>query len=728
MNSWEEHPVLKPTIDETTPEGEQGDRETPAPSALESDSSQSHTSLSHKVSRFFDETLSQVSGFQPRRSQLEMALAVADCIENEDLAVIEAGTGTGKSLAYLVPLLLREGESDGPAIIATKTVQLQYQLLKKDLPILQELIATPRTVVQAKGWSNYACQRKVESPDEHAIRHLGPKLTDIRKGLLNQQGRLTRQETSLTRSEWDRIKADPLDCQKRHCPHFSQCGLFAERRELESAEIIITNHAFLLTDLRLRREGRGLLPPGDILIIDEAHRLDEVATEHLAVRFDPDRVFSCLTSPLLAGSDGWLAATRFTFLMTLPETDFQEWSARFDEVVLMNLRELDHSCIDIFSEAQAGIMESQQPRLPLKALLHHERGERLANLCSELCLGIDEAADQMTRLCRDYEEAFHISCPPELVRLAQSVARLGYDLQFLLECESDDWVYLLEADPPTLIARPVDNSESFRSELFSDYEAVVATSASLQVSGSFDFFKRRSGMDTETPTHCFLSPFEISKNTFVGLSTGGPPPNSREYPTYLARYLADLAIGLQGRMFVLTTSHRRVQEFSSLLRPHLTPEGIGVLAQGTESAAQMLRRFNSPGQHVLVGVDTFWEGVDIPGERLSCVVLTRLPFPVPSDELFKARCKKIESEGGRPFDDLSMPLVGLKLKQGFGRLLRRETDKGLFLLTDPRATEKAYGRRLLRDLPVAHAVKAPIQEIVGQALVWSRENLGFLRE
>ena len=234
----------------------------PAPRAHESDDP---PTLVGEVAAFFREELASVPGMQFRASQLEMAETVARAIEDQSRVAIEAGTGTGKSLAYLVPLLLRSPVDEGPAIIATKTVQLQEQLLKKDLPTLQKLLQTPKKVVLAKGWSNYLCIRKVEAPDEPTVRTVGPVLPRLRQMVVQQSGRVTRGEAPVSQSQWAKVKADPLDCQKRNCPHFSSCGLFAERRELETAELIVTNHAFLMSDLRLRREGRSLLPQGEVL-------------------------------------------------------------------------------------------------------------------------------------------------------------------------------------------------------------------------------------------------------------------------------------------------------------------------------------------------------------------------------------------------------------------------------------------------------------------------------
>lgn len=668
---------------------------------------------------FFENRLDKEAEFKSRPAQREMAIAVARAIETRGRLAVEAGTGTGKSLAYLVPLLLRTDHPELPAIIATKTVQLQQQLLEKDLPVLQRLLDTPRKVVQAKGWNNYACWRKIQTPEEPTLRELGPLLHTLHRTMVHNSGRLTRMESDLPNHQWNRIKADPLDCQKRNCPHFAQCGLFLERRELETAEIVVTNHAFLLTDLRLKREGRGLLPLASVLVLDEAHRIDDVATEHLAVRFDTERVHSILSAPLLSGHDGWLAATRFTFLMTLPESDFHEWSDRFDRTVLGALRDLDLLCTEIFMELKFLGQLLKESRHSLSHALHSQAGERLANLLSEACMGLEESANDMASLCKQYEERFEFSAPPELVRLGQSVAKFGYDLQFLLECESEDWVYMLETDHQALVARPVDNAEALQTELYSDFHSVIVTSASLRVADSFHFFKRRTGLTQEVTELTLPSPFDFENHTFVGLADSGPEPGSDDYPRHLAPGLLRLVVGLEGRTMLLTTSHRRVQEYEELLRGPLSQQGIRVLAQGRASTAQLLRSFTSDGNWLLIGVDTFWEGVDIPGERLSCVVMTRFPFPVPSDVLFQARAKKVEAEGGNSFDELSLPLVGLKLKQGFGRLLRVENDRGIFLLTDPRAGSRWFGKKLVKNLPCRHAVRGDIEELVEGALTWA---------
>ena len=655
---------------------------------------------------------------EPRPSQLRMSLAIADVLDHGGRLAVEAQTGTGKSLAYLIPLLLRESPGETPAVIATKTLQLQEQLMQKELPLLQRLLPAPRRVVQARGWNNYLCLRKVETPNEETVRDLGSELTRLRSRATSSGERLTRQKVLLPQAQWQKIQADPNDCQKQRCPYFARCGLFAERRELEDADIILTNHAFLLSDLKVRRDGGGLLPECDVLVLDEAHRLDDVATDHLAVRFDSERISSTLSSPL----QGWLESLRFALLAHLPEAHLLDWSSRFDSQVVMALKELEELAGRVLSEMSAG--RTGTDNTLQHSWLTSPSGEIVANLASELTFGLDTLVVELLTLSQDYGELSPLGSPPELARLARSLRRLTDDLEFLLAGSDPDWVFLCDFSGPALIARPIDNSQTLDTELFRGFQSVIATSATLRVNESYEFFLNRCGLGAE-PTHQLTleSPFDSKSSTFIGLANQGLDPNDPRFPEVLAPSLWELVVGLGGRTFILTTSHRRLMEFANLLGPSLAEVGIELLVQGQAPAAQLLRRFDSQGAHVLLGVDTFWEGVDIPGERLSCVVLTRLPFPVPNDPLFAARSKRIEQEGGNAFDSLSLPLTALKLKQGFGRLLRGASDRGVFLLFDPRIGQKIYGPSLTCQLPGRHARYGSPEQLVAQALEWSSVHL-----
>lgn len=650
-----------------------------------------------------------------------MALTIARTLLNGGRLAVEAQTGTGKSLAYLVPLLLRSSSLQCASVIATKTLQLQEQLLTKDLPLLQSLLETPRIVVQARGWNNYLCLRKVESPSEETVRALGSHLPLLRQRAADEGGRLTRGQVNLPAPCWQRVQADPTDCQKQRCPHFSRCGLFAERRELEGADLIITNHAFLLSDLKVRRDGGGLLPECNVLILDEAHRLDDAATDHLTVRFDAERLHGAISSPL----QGWLESLRFALLAHLPEAQLLEWSSRFDSHLVMGLKDLEGLGERVLAEIASArpYLSAESSSLP-HSWLQTNFGETLANLASELWVALDFLVSQLDALGHDYANATPLGFPPELARLSRSLGRLASELDFLLTGADPDWVFLCEPLGPALTARPIDNAQTLNRELFEGYSSVVVTSATLRVNDSFSFFLQRTGLGLEPTEELSLeSPFDLNSATFVGLASGGPEPNDPDFARSLTPHIWELAVGVGGRTFLLTTSHRRLSEFARLLGPALAEAGVELLVQGQAPPAALLRRFVAPGARVLLGVDTFWEGVDIPGERLSCVIMTRLPFPVPSDPLFVARSQRIQEQGGNAFNQLSLPLAALKLKQGFGRLLRGPSDRGIFLLLDPRVGRKSYGQILTRHLPGTHARYGLPEALVSEALSWSATNL-----
>jgi Rad3-related DNA helicase len=413
----------------------------------------------------------------------------------------------------------------------------------------------------------------------------------------------------------------------------------------------------------------------------------------------------------------------------LPEAHLLDWSGRFDSLVVLALKGLEGLGSSLLAELAALSQTFPGVSTLSHSVLRTPAGENVANLASELSIGLEGVVSHLLILGAEYSEIAPVDSPPELARLARSLQALARELDFLLAAQDPDWVFLCDVQPPALLARPVDNSATLEAELFSGFSSVVVTSATLRVNESFDFFFRRSGLDLAPTKQLSLSsPFDAASATFVGLADCGVEPNDPEFPQALAPHLLELVASLQGRTFLLTTSHRRLREFARLLQEPLAAEGVQLLVQGQAPANQLLRRFCSPGAYCLLGVDTFWEGVDIPGERLSCVVLTRLPFPVPAEPLFEARSRRIQERGGDPFYELSLPLAALKLKQGFGRLLRSQGDRGIFLLLDPRVGRKTYGRGLARHLPGGHARRGEAADLVAEALEWARANLQGMEE
>lgn len=675
--------------------------------------------LCQRVEQFFERELARAPGFEARLCQKEMALAVARAMTKGSRLTVEAGTGTGKSLAYLVPLLLADSEAGRPMLVATKTLQLQTQLMDSEIPLLQELVPHPKKVVQARGWSNYLCMRKLEYPAREAMALLGDEMSRLQALAKENNGRVLRQDAGLPRQSFDLLKADPLDCEKRRCPYFSRCGLFNDRSKLESADIILTNHAFLVWDVRARRRGNGLLPSCAVLVLDEAHRFDDVATEHLSMRFDFERLDSSIGVLLRQR----LETIRGHLLASVPTHCFMDWSRRFDQQVVLGLRlvlDLGLEVLELLG-AEGGRFPNAASALGgVKSLF---KDGKVVERAGAFLDGLTALVRDLVSFLRDYEEADPLNNHVGLEAVITSIQDLLEESEFIFQEEDVDWVFLCHFSPPAFLARPIESGAILDSELFSGFSAVIATSATLKVNGSFEFFLKRSGLEhVDMEVVKLDSPFDIDASAFIGFAVGGPEPAEKEFGLSLVEPLYELIAGLGGRTLVLATSYTSIREYALSLRNRLLDSGIELLVQGQASPRELLQKFSSKGSYALLGVDTFWEGVDVPGERLSSVVLTRLPFPVPSDPVFSARCNRIEQQGKRSFDELSLPLAALKIKQGFGRLLRRQDDRGVFLVLDPRIASKRYGRVLAGNIPGTQAVWAGASELVIRALQWAREH------
>lgn len=668
--------------------------------------------LKAQVTAFFRESLTSLDGFEERTGQLDMALSVAHALSFQERVAIEAPTGTGKTLAYLVPLVIAALDAGRPMLIATKTLQLQHQLANNEIPRLQSLLPKPLNVVQARGWSNYLCLRRLAYPTPQAIAALGANFQDLQILADRQKGHVLHQDCHLSSSAWASIQADPLDCPRRRCPFYTQCGLFQDRRSLENAHIILTNHAFLLRDLSSRRHGYNLLPQADALVIDEAHRLETVATEQLSRSIDPSRLAFTLSAPLT----GRLESARSHLLAQVPESELLDWITRFDHDIIYGLKALEDLGSD-FLQHLTEIGSIQR--------FHELKLEAIPPVWTqELSAALHHFRTNLTSCITKAEATLSLGCPAELTNLASSLEYFHHDLDFLVKGDDPDWVFTLDPHIPALVARPITCGDILEAELFSFYRTVILTSATLRINRSFSFFFRQTGLDHAPISELVLaSPFNLAKASFIGLTSEGLEPQEDGFHHSHCPPILRLVHHLRGRTLLLTTSYSSLRDYAQLLAPSLDEMGISLLMQGQASPQDLIEQFRATGAHLLLGVDTFWEGVDIPGERLSCVISTRLPFPVPTDPLFAARSRRLESQGLRAFEHLSLPLTALKLKQGFGRLLRQSSDRGIFLLLDPRIKRKAYGRSLANNLPAQHMTWAPLNELVDHAVNWAEQNL-----
>jgi ATP-dependent DNA helicase DinG len=633
---------------------------------------------------------STLPGFEPRAAQASMAEAVADIFDQGGSLLVEAGTGVGKSLAYLMPGLRRAFESSSSLLISTATLNLQDQLLKKDIPTaLRALgldpVALSDDIVRAMGRSNYFCRLRFELLE-------GPQGNELFEEEAGASGLAKLKAWSLKEPEttrdrlnfaveprlWEKSNVDAFGCLGSACPHARGCFFLKDRERLRRAKVVVTNHALLLSDVVARRQRSNLLPDLQLAVLDEAHHLERLASEHLGLRLGPFELEHAL-NPVVDSRSGKGLAPRLGFPGELAQ---QISSARLAAHVLFEEAGLKLKS----AQGQAWRSEANALNDGLSSWLLDAAAslKKAAEPLSDEGLASEaKAAAQRLEGVADTFRAWNTQSLEHHVYWIEPRGRRGGELLFR--------------------SAPLKAGEALADELYPRFSGLVLTSATLATDKGLAFARQRLGLPEETRELILGSPFDYFRQVELHLSRQIPDPKADE-----AGYLDGLEKGIkaalqrsQGRAFVLFTSFRHLDELSSRLKTWIEEQGWMFLEQNSKASRErLLERFRASGKAVLFGAASFWEGVDVPGDALSSVIITRLPFSVPDTPLEKARARQVEEAGGSSFADLSLPEAILRLKQGFGRLIRHSEDRGSIALLDPRLLSAGYGKAFLKALPV----------------------------
>ncbi|MBT9583686.1 hypothetical protein IV102_10055 [bacterium] len=692
-----------------------------------------------RVRFFFEHRLPHRPDYEQRPEQLQMALAVAQALQGEELLVVEAGTGTGKSLAYLIPSLLWAFDRRQPVVISTRTLNLQQQLLEKDIPLLRELMDQPFRATPARGWSNYVCLRRLESVQnsQQATPELSHEATSLAENLsLGAPG--VRQQLQVSDPLWTVIQAESAACNRQLCPYFQDCYLFRERREMERSELIIANHSLVMADLALRRDGApGILPRPECWILDEGHHLEEVANEHLGRSLslaDLNRLRQSVYEPKGKVNDaGWLPTLRDRLAKApVPSDSRARMLELLDRGLLTSLPTFYQVGEEFFHWlAQAILALGVEGRIPINSdFFYTPEGSQCRQVSEQWAAHLSSLEGSVRSLHQAVTENELEATQGGLAELQSLMDRLKglrNDLEFCLFPDSQDWVYWAQnsAHDTQLGATPLDVGEHLASDFFGPARSVVVTSATLAVGKDLSYFEQRVGLDQHThriQRACLDSPFDFMQSAYLGVATDLPDPNKNGFWTQSREALSWLVQQLQGRTFLLTTSHASLRLAKEALQAPLAQAGIRLLAQGQAPAGMLLDQFRRDSRALLIGADSFWEGVDVPGDDLSCVILTRLPFRVPNDPLVKAHCRRLEEEGLNSFANYQMPQAILKFRQGFGRLIRTQRDRGLVLVLDSRLYHKSYGSDFMGALPRCQRRAGRLAGLVQDAMKWLRKE------
>jgi len=602
----------------------------------------------------------RVAGFSHRAEQQEMAESVAALLEGGGTLIAEAGTGTGKTFAYLVPAL----SSGLKVIISTGTRNLQDQLFHRDLPALQRALGVSVSAALLKGRGNYLCRYRLESAEPRSLRR-SPEalhwLAEIRRwaGATEQGDIAELRHIPENVAVWPLVTSTADNCLGGECPTYGACHLVEARRRAQEADLVVINHHLLCADFALRDDGFGeILPAADAWVVDEAHQLPETASDFFGVS---------------------VSTRQLRELVKDSDTEYRREAGDWPELPEQAMR------VELAIRDLHDALGGEPKRRPWRELAdvgpRESRLERLREELAELSERLEVMAARGKGLaacaarCKRIEERFDMVCSEDqrgLVRWYET-QRQGFRIS----------------------ATPLEVAAPFRQQMERRGFAWLFTSATLSVGGSFEHFRRQLGLD-EADSRGWDSPFDFPQQALCFLPPGMPDPRHPRYTERVCELAESLLDASGGRAFLLFTSHRALQTAAAWLAER---SPYSLLIQGSLPKTELLERFRALGDAVLLGTSSFWEGVDVAGPALSCVLIDKLPFAAPGDPVLQARIDALAAEGGNPFMEYQVPQAAIALKQGVGRLIRGETDRGVLAICDPRLLTRGYGKVFLDSLP-----------------------------
>ncbi len=626
-----------------------------------------------------------LADFEARPSQAQMAAAVAQAIATQTDLLVEAGTGTGKTLAYLLPILA----SGKRALIATATRHLQTQILQNDIPVALAATGVTREVAVLKGRSNYLCKLRLQHRLEQSRYSLPMALIAAEAVARHSQVGDRSELVGIAEDDplWPEITSTADNCLGQECPHQETCFVLQARRRAMAADLIVVNHHLLFADyaVRERWEQGGILPEVGVVVIDEAHGLAETASAFFGTSLSERRVGNLLVDLRLA-------------LPNVPD-------ALLREPLLALLNQAEPAALRLFA-----VLRTQPHGQTVRGRVQ----EALAGPAIELAARLEELAQLMQEPLLATDPLWH-KFDESLFAMQQDIERA------LFPPRADDgmvrWIEQRRNDA-LVIARPVDVAPILQRTLLAEPVVRIFTSATLAVAGDFRHAREKLGLAADVATLTLPSPFDFARQALLYVPDAMPDPFAPDRDAQVSRTILDLAMAAGGGTMALFSSRRALNDAQARLLPELAPYGMELLAQGEAPREVLLERFVQAQPAVLLATMGFWQGVDLPAETLRVVVVDKIPFPPPDDPLLVARSEQLRAQGRDPFDDLSIPLAATALRQGFGRLIRSQRHWGVVALLDPRLLKRRYGQALLDSLPPAKRTRkfADVRDFLAERL------------
>ncbi len=613
--------------------------------------------------------------YRYRESQLRMAQFILDRLESSENGIVEAGTGTGKSMAYLFPAILYSLSKGKRVAISTETKALQKQLLDKDLPIVQKIcqeeLGLDFKYSLCLGSSNYPCRRRFEKAVKKGQFSQGNMIFVKKISRLFTEMRIfTFFDTGCPGEFWEEINRDPDACSHQKCPYSRQCPFQAAKREWSQSDILVMNHYLFFSNVA---SGKAYLPVTEAVLFDEAHSVETIASGQLGFSIDHKLLANIMSRFHVKG--------KFGLVYSFKDTITQQEAINFIDKILKEGQKFFEQLRDLFPEKNNVLRITHKVNM----------GQKFLSLLSQFL-------ELIVRAENDFDEEDTVL---EFEPAKNKITAYTEALKFFLDLNRDSFVYWIERSSDELlgnvraIARPVNINEIMQSEVYSFYESSVFISATLSVKNDFSYFSGRVGF-SRGKAIMLKSPFDYKKQMLLYTDRELPEPNSLSFPEKISSVIAEIIRIVDGNCLVLFTSYSLLRTVKHLLQRNIENR---IFSQDELSASGAISAYIANRGSVLMGTHSFWQGIDLPGDLLKGVIITRLPFSVPDTPIMKARIEKVEQQGKNSFFDLQIPEAVIKMKQGAGRLIRNETDKGIVAVLDPRILSKGYGSSFLESLP-----------------------------
>jgi len=679
--------------------------------------------------------------YEYREEQLKMAKTIERGLNEEEKVLIEAGTGTGKTLAYLIPALEWGLANDEKVVVSTNTINLQEQLLKKDLPIVKKVLGKEFKKVIVKGRGNYLCLRKSKNINNTDLGDLTENEMKSLQDIINWSGKTNsgdrnEMDFQVPFKIWEKVASESDICLRNKCPNYEKCFFMKARKQVNDADLLITNHHIYFADLSIRKETGftteyAILPNYEVVIFDEAHNIEKVAKDYFSYEISKYK-FNKLMNKIYnykgeknqkSGSLPKLLA--YAKDINLEKDKVFELNEIFNNEIVSLHKNLYEKMNDLFIKMML-IYNRNKKETEVNIRLKKEEIETF-EWQEEIVVRLEEIKNVYSAYLKNIIKIQKILDAEELedeeglindtYKYIERLKSFFETIDFVFELEDEQYVYWMSINPKInnikMVATPLKITEELSDVLYNNLDNIIFTSATLAIENSFEYFKESIGLKENVIEEIIDSPFDYGKQMQVIIPTDIKLPNDPQYIDNIKGLIEDLINYTKGNTFLLFTSYSMLNYLYYKIRGSLERKGFELLVQGQYPRHKLLEIYKNSKKPVLFGTSSFWEGVDVRGEKLSSVMIIKLPFKVPSDPIVEATIEKMKNEGKNPFMDYQIPEAIIKFKQGIGRLIRSKDDKGIITILDGRVIQKRYGKKFLHSLPKnARIISLKTNEII----------------